>query len=142
MSIARRPRGRSPDRGEPPLRARWDARAMTEQTSAEAHLGALAAGDAPVLETLAQMTVNTMERSGLDLETYMVARIAALIAIDAAPASYLLNLGVANELGVPLETVRSTMIAIAPVVGSARVVSAASKLVRALGLAEAIASDD
>ena len=115
---------------------------MTEQTSAEAQIGALAAGDAPVLETLAQMTVNTMERSGLDLETYMVARIAALIAIDAAPASYLLNLGVANELGVPLETVRSTMIAIAPVVGSARVVSAASKLVRALGLAEAIASED
>jgi hypothetical protein len=31
------------------------------------------------------------------------------------------------------------MVAIAPVVGSARIVSAASKLVRTLGLAEAIA---
>jgi 4-carboxymuconolactone decarboxylase len=112
---------------------------MTEQTSAEEQIGALAGGDAPVLETLAQMTVNTLERSGLDVETYMVARIAALIALDAAPASYLLNLGAASELGVPIETVRNTMVAIAPVVGSARIVSAASKLVRALGLAEAIA---
>jgi len=34
------------------------------------------------------------------------------------------------------------LVAIAPVVGSARTVSAASKLVRALGLAQAIASDD
>jgi 4-carboxymuconolactone decarboxylase len=115
---------------------------MTEQTSAQDQIGAIAAGDAPVLETLAQMTVNTMERSGLDVETYMVARIAALIALDAAPASYVLNLGAATELGVPVETVRNTMVAIAPVVGSARIVSAASKLVRALGLAEAIASDD
>jgi alkylhydroperoxidase/carboxymuconolactone decarboxylase family protein YurZ len=112
---------------------------MTEQTSAEEQIGALAEGDAPVLETLAQMTVNTLERSGLDVETYMVARIAALIALDAAPASYLLNLGAASELGVPIETVRNTMVAIAPVVGSARIVSAASKLVRTLGLAEAIA---
>ena len=115
---------------------------MTEQTSAENQIGALAQGDAPVLETLAQMTVNTMQRSGLDVETYMVARIAALVALDAAPASYLLNLGAANELGVSPETVRGVLVAIAPVVGTARTVSAASKLVRALGLAEAIASDD
>lgn len=115
---------------------------MTEQTSAEDQIGALAEGDAPVLETLAQMTLNTMERSGLDMETYMVARIAALVALDAAPASYLLNLGAANELGVSPETVRGVLVAIAPVVGSARIVSAASKLVRALGLAQAIASDD
>lgn len=121
---------------------RWDAPRMTEMTSAKDQIGALAEGDAPVLETLAQMTVNTMERSGLDVETYMVARIAALVALDAAPASYLLNLGAANELGVSPETVRGVLVAIAPVVGTARTVSAASKLVRALGLAQAIASDD
>ena len=115
---------------------------MTERTSAEQQIGALAEGDAPVLETLAQMTVNTMERSGLDLETYMVARIAALVALDAAPASYLLNLGAATELGVSPEVVRGTLVALAPVVGSARIVSAASKLVRALGLAQALAADD
>jgi 4-carboxymuconolactone decarboxylase len=115
---------------------------MTQPNSAPEQIGALAEGDAPVLETLTQMTVNTLERSGLDMQTYMVARIAALVAIDAAPASYLLNLGTAAELGVPMETVRGTLVAIAPVVGTARIVSAASKLVRALGLAELMAEDD
>jgi hypothetical protein len=62
--------------------------------------------------------------------------------MDAAPASYLLNIGTATELGMPLETVQGTLVAIAPVVGSARIVSAASNLVRALGLAEAIAEED
>jgi 4-carboxymuconolactone decarboxylase len=108
--------------------------------SAEDQIGALAEGDAPLLETLAQMSLNTLERSGLDLETYTVARVAALVAMDAAPVSYLLNLGTAADLGVPLETVRGTLVAIAPVVGSARIVSAASKMVRALGLA--MAADD
>jgi hypothetical protein len=67
-----------------------------------------------VLETLAQMTINTFERSGLDLQTYMVARLAALVAIDAAPASYLLNLGAANEFGIPMDVVRGTLVAVAP----------------------------
>jgi hypothetical protein len=37
---------------------------------------------------------------------------------------------------------RGTLVAVAPVVGTARVVSAASKLVRALGLAEALSDED
>lgn len=105
-------------------------------------LGALAEGDAPVLETLAQMTVNTLERSGLDPETYMLVRIAALAAMDGAPVSYLLNIGTADELGVPLEKVQGTLVAIAPVIGSARTVSAAGKIVRAFGLAAAMVDDD
>jgi hypothetical protein len=36
----------------------------------EDQLGALAQGDAPVLETLAQMHLDTLERSGLDERTY------------------------------------------------------------------------
>lgn len=99
-------------------------------------LGRLAQGDAPVLETLAQMSVDTLERSGLDEETYVLVRIAALAAMDAAPVSYLLNIGEADEIGVPLEKVQGTLAAIAPVVGSARTVSAASKILRAFGLAE------
>jgi 4-carboxymuconolactone decarboxylase len=107
---------------------------MAEEGTAEKNIGALAEGDAPVLETLVQMTVNTQERSGLDPETYMLVRMAALVAMDAAPVSYLLNLGAAAEIGVPLEKVQGMLVAIAPVVGSARVVSAASNVARALGL--------
>jgi alkylhydroperoxidase/carboxymuconolactone decarboxylase family protein YurZ len=61
-------------------------------------------------------------------------RIAALVAMDAAPASYLLNIGAAKELGVPPEKIRDTLAAIAPVVGSARVVSAARSIGEAFGL--------
>src|SRR5262249_25006239 len=112
------------------------------EPSAQEQLGALAAGDAPVLETLAQMTLDTLERSGLDIETYTVARIAALIEMDAAPASYLLNIGAANELGIPLDPVRGTRVAVGAVVGTARVVSAAGNIFRALGLAEMVADLD
>lgn len=115
---------------------------MTTNGSAEKNMTALAEGDTPVLETLAQMTVNTFDRSGLDLQTYTLVRLAALASMDAAPVSYLLNLGAANELGVPLEMVQGMLVAIAPVVGSARVVSAASKMIRGIDLlAEADESD-
>lgn len=107
---------------------------MTTQES----LQAVARGDRPVLETLTQMTVDTFERSGLDAQTYALVRIASLVALDAAPVSYLLNIGAAKEIGVDLEDVQGLLVAIAPVVGTARVVSAASKLLRALDLAEAI----
>ena len=108
---------------------------MAENT-AEENIVALADGDAPVLEALAEMTLDTLKRSGLSDETYMLVRIAALVAMDAAPVSYLVNVGTAMDAGVPLERLQGTLIAIAPVVGSARIVSAASKMARALGLVE------
>jgi alkylhydroperoxidase/carboxymuconolactone decarboxylase family protein YurZ len=110
--------------------------------SAGGNLGALAQGEAPVLETLAQMTVHTLERSGLDEETYSLVRIAALVAMDAAPMSYLMNIGAADSIGVPLERVQGTLVAIAPIVGTARIVSAAGKIVRSFGLADVILADE
>ncbi|MFG2191267.1 carboxymuconolactone decarboxylase family protein [Streptomyces sp. NPDC048639] len=107
---------------------------MPKEMTAQESIGGLAAGEVPVLETLAQMTVDTFERSGLDVEEYLLARIAALVALDAAPASYLIHVGAAGELGVPLERVQGTLTAIAPVVGSARVVSAAGKIAEAFEL--------
>ncbi|MFF7971423.1 carboxymuconolactone decarboxylase family protein [Streptomyces sp. NPDC007905] len=107
---------------------------MTEDITGASGVAALAAADAPVFETLVHMTLDTFERSGLDPETYLLARIAALVALDAAPASYLLNIGTAEELGVPFEKIQGTLVAIAPVVGSARVVSAAQNIGVAFGL--------
>lgn len=95
---------------------------------------ALAEAEAPVFEELVQMTLDTFERSGLDPETYVLTRIAALVALDAAPASYLLNIGAADEIGVAPETIRGVLVALAPVVGSARVVSAAGNIMEAFGL--------
>jgi hypothetical protein len=95
--------------------------------------------ETPVLDTLAAMTAESLERSTLDAESVMIARIAALVAVDAPPVSYLVNLGAAGEAGVDAETVQGVLIAVAPIVGTARVASAAGKMARALGLAIAIA---
>lgn len=98
----------------------------------EGRLRALAAGHASVLETLAQMQVGTLERSRLDEETYLLVRLAALVATDATPAAYRAYLGAAvGDAELPTARVLGVLVAIAPVVGSARVLSAASQLVRA-----------
>jgi 4-carboxymuconolactone decarboxylase len=97
--------------------------------------------NAPVLETLVQMNEGVVERSGLDEETFMLVRIAALAASGAPPASYLVNLEAASELELTLEQVQGVLIAIAPVVGSARVASAGGSILRALGLATAVVEE-
>jgi 4-carboxymuconolactone decarboxylase len=97
--------------------------------------------NAPVLETLVKMNEGNPEASGLDAETYMLVRIAALASAGAPPGSYLLNLGVASELGVTAEQVQGVLIAIAPVIGSARVASAGGAIARALGFATAVVEE-
>ncbi|HEU4974211.1 MAG TPA: carboxymuconolactone decarboxylase family protein [Baekduia sp.] len=88
--------------------------------------------DTPVLDLLATMTAESMEASHLDAETLMLVRIAALVAMDAPPASYLMNLGTASEMGIDVEKVRGVLAAIAPIVGTAHVAAATGNIVRAL----------
>jgi len=88
----------------------------------------------PVLDLLASMTADSIEASNLDEKTLMLVRIAALVAVDAPPISYVFNLGAADEAGVDAEEVRGVLAAVAPIVGTARVASATSKIVRALAL--------
>jgi hypothetical protein len=91
--------------------------------------------DTPVLDTLADMTAASLERSTLEPREHMIARIAALVAQDAPPASYLLNAGAAADVGLNLEDAQGVLIAVAPIVGTSRVVSAAGNIARALGFA-------
>ena len=86
----------------------------------------------PVLDLLATMTAGSIEATSLDVETLMLVRVAALVAVDAPAASYLLNLGVASELKIDAEQVRGVLAAVAPIVGTARVVAAMGKIARAL----------
>lgn len=95
--------------------------------------------EAPILELLVKMTADSLEASTLDEEALMLVRLAALVAVDAPPASYLMNLGAARESGVDEEQVRGVLLAVAPIVGTARVATATSKIVQALGLALEIA---
>ena len=98
--------------------------------------------DMPVLAELVRMTVESMERSGLDAGTYLRVRIAALAAMGANPESWMLNLAVAADAGLGVEDVQAVLIGIAPVIGSARTMAAAGNALRALGLAAAAADED
>ena len=81
------------------------------------------------------MTAASVDACNLEARELMLARIAALAAVGAPPASYLVNAGTAVDAGVTLEDVQGVLIAVAPIVGTARVVSAASNLAAALGFA-------
>jgi 4-carboxymuconolactone decarboxylase len=91
--------------------------------------------DTPVLDLLAGMNAASLEVSTLDSESLMLVRIAALVAVDAPPASYLLNLGAAADLNIGVEQLRGVLAAVAPIVGSPRVVAATGNIIRALGAA-------
>ena len=95
--------------------------------------------DAPVLELLARMTTDAYESSSLDLDTLILVRIAALVAVDAPPVSYALNLDVAAEDGLDLDTIRGVLTAIAPIVGTARIAAATANIIRAFAAEAALA---
>jgi hypothetical protein len=84
------------------------------------------------------MTAASLERSTLDPREHMIARIAALVAQDAPPASYLMNAGTAADVGLNLQDAQGILIAVAPIVGTTRVVSAAQNIAQALGFAIAV----
>ncbi len=91
--------------------------------------------ETPVLDLVETMTAASLEATTLDADTAMLVRIAALVAVDAPPASYLMNLGVAAEMGIGEDEVRAVLAAIAPIVGTPKVVSATGNILRALGFA-------
>ena len=88
----------------------------------------------PVLDTLAAMTAESMARCELDANALLAARIAALAAVDAPAASYLMHVGPAIDAGVTLEQIQNILVAIAPIIGTPRTASAALNINKALGV--------
>ena len=95
--------------------------------------------DTPVQDTLIEMTAASVSHGSLAPREHMLARLATLIAIDAPAASYLLNLGATIDVGVTLEDVEGTLVAVAPLVGTARILSATANIGKALGFAIGVA---
>ena len=98
--------------------------------------------ETPVLDTLADITAASLEHNSLAPRELMLVRVAALIAVDAPPASYLANAGAAADSGVTADDIQAVIFGVAPVVGTARVVSAGGKILRALGFAIAVADSE
>ena len=88
--------------------------------------------NAPVLDLLGRMTADSMAASTLDPQSLMLVRVAALVAVDAPPVSYALNLEVASDVGLDVEAIRGVLTAIAPIVGTARIAAATGNIFRAL----------
>jgi len=102
----------------------------------------LAQGDPTVLNFVQRVIESSFKESGLDPQTFMLVRMAALATLDAAPASWLMNIQASGEAGLVPETILGTLIAIAPVIGTARIISAAGNINKAFELAEALATSD
>jgi 4-carboxymuconolactone decarboxylase len=98
--------------------------------------------ETPILDLLAGMTALSLETTTLDAKSVMLARLAALVATDAPPVSYTLNLGAAGDAGIDPDEVRGVFAAIAPIVGTARITSAVGNIVRALAFEELAELDD
>jgi len=94
--------------------------------------------DGPVLDTLTDMTAASVEHNSLSPRDYILARVAAMIAVDAPPISWFATAPAIEESGLTTEDISGIMIAVAPVVGAPRVMAAGGHILRALGIAIAV----
>jgi len=97
-------------------------------------LSGISSGDHDLLGDLMGLREAELEQSGLDRRTFSLVKIAALIALDAPPASYAFQVANAVAAGVTSEEVFGVLRAVATQVGGPRVVAAAPEIMLALGL--------
>ena len=97
-------------------------------------LSDLSVGRSDILERAVGLREADREASGLDARSFALCKIAALIALDAPPASYAWQLGNALADGVTPEDILGVLVAVAPQVGGPRVIAAAPEIMVALGL--------
>ncbi|MEU3979161.1 carboxymuconolactone decarboxylase [Streptomyces sp. NPDC026672] len=100
------------------------------------------ASEAPVLDTITAMTIDSIERCHMDDRSIILTRIAALVAMDAPAISYLAHIDPAIKADFTVEQLQDLLVAIAPVVGTARVMSAASHITQAFGVTIALAESE
>src|ERR1039457_4996297 len=91
-------------------------------------LAELALGDPELLGEGLEMRAEMQRKSGLDPRSFALVKSAALIAIDAHPASYLWQVGKPLAKGARPEDLIGGRLAIAPQVGGPRTVAAAPEL--------------
>jgi hypothetical protein len=84
------------------------------------------------------MTAASVDRCDLSPRELMIARIAALAAVGAPPASYALNTPAAAESGLTLEDAQGILIAVAPIIGAPHTVTATASIAQGLGIVVAL----
>lgn len=97
-------------------------------------LTGLSAGDTDVLAEGLEYREQWRQMSSLDERSYALVKIAALVALDAPPVSYLWQVKTAMAAGVSPKDILGVLIAIAPQVGGPRIMAAAPEIMFSLGL--------
>jgi 4-carboxymuconolactone decarboxylase len=105
-----------------------------KKVKSEDAIRGLATHDTDIIESLLAMQLENIAESGLDPKTHSLVRIAALIALDAAPASFVWQIGIALDSGVTPEEIIGVVVALAPTVGMAKIVATAPEIALALGI--------
>lgn len=106
---------------------------VVDDSTADA-LAALALGQTAMLEQADDLRETLRQGSGLDPRTFSLVKIAALVAVDAPPASFLWQVGAALDAGAKPREILGVLTAIAPQVGLPRVVASAPEVMLALDL--------
>jgi alkylhydroperoxidase/carboxymuconolactone decarboxylase family protein YurZ len=110
-------------------------RSASVSATVEDHLRRIALSDEKEIETMVGMRQGLQDVTHLDNRSFALVKIAALIAVEAPPASYMWQIGNAIAEGVTSEEVLGTLWAVAPQVGGPRIISAAPEIMLALGIA-------
>jgi len=108
-------------------------KAIVDDATRDALLG-LAIGDVDVLKEAVDLREAEQQSSGLDPVTFGLVKIAALIALDSPPASYLWQIANALDAGATPADVLGVLRAVAPQVGGPKIIAAAPEIMVALGL--------
>jgi 4-carboxymuconolactone decarboxylase len=108
-------------------------KAEVDDVTRDALLG-LSSGDLDLLAEGLELREEWRAKSGLDQRAFALVKLAALVALDAPPASYTWQVTTALAAGVTAKDILGMLFAIAPQVGGPRVVAAAPELMLALGL--------
>ena len=98
-------------------------------------LHGLALGDLEVLGDALELREAAREDSGLDPRSFALVKIAALVALDSPPASYMWQVSNALDAGASPRDILGVLRAVAPQVGGPKAISAAPEIMVALGLA-------
>jgi 4-carboxymuconolactone decarboxylase len=97
-------------------------------------LSGLALGDLDVLGEALELREAAREESGLDARSFALVKIAALVALDSPPASYMWQVANAIDAGATPKDILGVLRAVAPQVGGPKAISAAPEIMVALGL--------
>jgi alkylhydroperoxidase/carboxymuconolactone decarboxylase family protein YurZ len=93
----------------------------------------LAVRDDRYVDALLQADRSSATLSGLDEKSHALIRIAALVVLNATPPAYMSSIEAALRAGASYDEIVGVLIALIPVIGVARVVSAAPNLGLSVG---------